>query len=130
MSSLIVLMILLAICAAAALVLSAPFRKLGAKAAPEPARTDLAGDARAAGGEPEQAAAGEEKAGSSDERERLLEEKDRLLQEKDRLLQALADLRFDFEAGKLAPEDFHEEDERLRARAAAVLQELDGSGLS
>jgi hypothetical protein len=46
------------------------------------------------------------------------------LDEKDRLFQALADLRFDYEAGKLSREDFEEEDARLRARAAAVLREL------
>ena len=47
-----------------------------------------------------------------------------LLDEKDRLFQALADLRFDYEAGKLSREDFEEEDARLRARAAAVLRDL------
>lgn len=50
----------------------------------------------------------------------------RLLDEKDRLIQALRDLRFDFEAGKLSPEDFEREDGRLRARAARVLGELEG----
>ncbi len=48
-----------------------------------------------------------------------------LLDEKDRLFQALADLRFDYEAGKLSREDFEEEDGRLRARAAAVLRALE-----
>jgi hypothetical protein len=47
-----------------------------------------------------------------------------LLDEKDRIFQALADLRFDYEAGKLSREDFEEEDARLRARAAGVLREL------
>lgn len=48
-----------------------------------------------------------------------------LLREKDRIFQALADLRFDFEAGKLSREDFLEEDERLRRRAADILQTLE-----
>jgi hypothetical protein len=50
----------------------------------------------------------------------------RLLDEKDRIFQALADLRFDYEAGKLSREDFEQENARLRARAAAVLGQLDG----
>lgn len=53
-----------------------------------------------------------------------------LLDEKDRLFQALADLRFDFEAGKISAEDFAEEDGRLRARAARILAELDAADSS
>jgi hypothetical protein len=50
-----------------------------------------------------------------------------LLDEKERVFQAIADLRFDFEAGKLSREDFEEEDARLRERAADLLRELDRS---
>jgi hypothetical protein len=53
------------------------------------------------------------------------DERTRLLDEKDRLFQALADLRFDYEAGKLSPEDFELEDTRLRVRAAAALKALE-----
>lgn len=49
----------------------------------------------------------------------------RLRGETDRLLQALADLRFDYEAGKLSREDFEEEDAQLRMRAAEVLRKIE-----
>ncbi|MBA2564280.1 MAG: hypothetical protein H0V09_02500 [Gemmatimonadetes bacterium] len=46
--------------------------------------------------------------------------------EKERLLQGIADLRFDYEAGKISAADFDDENARLRARAAALLEELEG----
>jgi hypothetical protein len=50
-----------------------------------------------------------------------------LLEERERLLAALADLRFDFEAGKLSRTDYELEDAQLRGRAAEVLRILDGA---
>ncbi len=47
-----------------------------------------------------------------------------VLDEKDRLFGALADLRFDYEAGKLSREDFEAEQADLERRAAALLRQL------
>jgi hypothetical protein len=108
--------VVLAICAVVFLILARPFRQ----PAPPPASSPQGASnqssehvATRARGRVER-----EKSVGRDERERLLDEKDRLLQ-------ALADLRFDYEAGKLSREDFEEEDVRLRARAAAVLRRLE-----
>jgi hypothetical protein len=50
---------------------------------------------------------------------------DALLDEKDRVFQALADLRFDYEAGKMSRDDFENEEGRLRRQAAQLLEELE-----
>ena len=48
-----------------------------------------------------------------------------LITEKEALLQELRDIAFEHDAGKLSEEDFHELNEKLRARARHVLHELD-----
>jgi hypothetical protein len=50
-----------------------------------------------------------------------------LREERERLLAAIADLRFDFEAGKLSRADYELEDAQLRRRTAEVLRILDGA---
>jgi hypothetical protein len=52
-----------------------------------------------------------------------------LREERERLLAAIADLRFDFETGKLSRADYEAEDARLRSQAADVLRRLEeGAG--
>jgi hypothetical protein len=122
--------VLLAICALVFLALARPFRQAppSAGAAPAPpsgSGSDLPGQpAIDAPGDPNPAAAS--RAPPIVTSSSAPADRSRLLDEKDRLFQALVDLRFDFEAGKLSPEDFEQEDGRLRARAARVLRELEG----
>ena len=122
--------VLLAICALVFLALARPFRQTppspnAASAPPSGSGNDSArkpaldapGDPTPAAGSPVPPSVTASPAPA---------DRSRLLDEKDRLFQALADLRFDYEAGKLSPEDFEQEDGRLRARAARVLRELEG----
>jgi hypothetical protein len=115
----------LVICAAVFLILARPFREAGPRQAagtpritptPPPGPPIHTASLAAADG-----------AGGRQAPARPAGDRTQLLDEKDRLFQALADLRFDYEAGKLSLEDFEEEDGRLRARAAALLHEL-GNG--
>ena len=99
-------LVILAVCVAVVAVLWAPFRDRRGTAGAPPDAAPLPTHGRAA--------------------ERTSAEASELADEKDRLFQALADLRFDFESGKLSREHFEAEDARLRARAAAVLRSLEG----
>ena len=98
------ILVVLAVCAAVVAVLWAPLRA----AAPAPGRSEASG------------------ATVSPFSERAGARAEELGEEKDRVFQALADLRFDYESGKLSPSDFEAEDARLRARAADLLHALEG----
>ncbi len=111
--------VVLAICAAVFLILARPLRH-----APPPASSDSASDPGSSSGPPQ--APLDDSTPAPAASEPSPEGPTRLLDEKDRLFQALADLRFDYEAGKLSREDFEQEDARLRALAARVLRELEG----
>ena len=114
------ILLVLGICAAVVFVLLSPFRR---SSSPIPVALHD-GDWPAAG------SGAEPGPGGCDADARLAAPREppvtALLDEKDRIFQALADLRFDFEAGKLAREDFETEDARLRKRAAELLRDLEG----
>lgn len=115
-------LLILSICAAVILVLFLPFRR--ARALPD-APSSPSPEASASPGIPD--APAQPATGISPPVAFVPERQPDpglLLEEKDRLFQALADLRFDYEAGKLSREDFEEEDARLRGRAAEVLRGL------
>jgi hypothetical protein len=102
--------------------LAAPFRGRGGAAAANPP-----GGADAPAAEPGPAAiGGSPTAGASHAAPSTGGHAD-LREERERLLAAIADLRFDFEAGKLSRTDYELEDAQLRRRVAEVLRVLDGA---
>ncbi len=123
-------LVLLGICALVLVVLLLPFQRPPPGSAParegpgSPPR-EIARGAGSASARPERPHPDETWPSAGEEPEVVETARAELLQEKDRLFQALADLRFDHEAGKLSREDFEAEDALLRARAAAVLRDLE-----
>ncbi|MFN2432608.1 MAG: hypothetical protein ABR599_07310 [Gemmatimonadota bacterium] len=108
------LLLILAICAIVVTVLWSPFRR---RAQPAEVSPEAGTRVPLGPGPPAPLAPG-----GADASDRELRP---LLELKDRVFTALADLRFDFESGKLSREDFEQEDARLRARALEVLRDLD-----
>lgn len=102
--------------------LAAPFRRRDGAAAANPP-----GGADAPAGEPGPAAIGGSPTAGASPAAPSTDGHADLREERERLLAAIADLRFDFEAGKLSRTDYELEDAQLRRRAAEVIRILDGA---
>jgi hypothetical protein len=111
----------LAICAVVVWALAAPFRGR------RDARTSPPGGTAAPAAEPGPAASDRPPGDGPPPAAPSADGHADLREERERLLAAIADLRFDFEAGKLSRTDYEMEDAQLRRRAAEVLRILDGA---